>query len=292
MSLRKIICLFLILSAFVSCKKERIFLEPGVEIISYSLTEFPGEYLHLNITVEITNNDDRQPNINEVEYQVFIEGLTSEPEIFVVDTIFRTDEPLELTLPLTFKTDEALELVDQLEVGQELSYQVVGSISFNDPILKLFTIPVDVSGTAIVDMGFDEFYEEPTVLLSDIQIDYKIIDWTSYQFIINTSCLVDNPNPFDVTIDEVVYTVKVENVLSETNRYSDSHDEAFLMEKDAVSKLELPVVINLELIEALDLIEAISDGFISYWVEGVLHVSAVNGVAMDLNVPFELAGEY
>ena len=287
----RILVFVLLLTAFGSCRKEKLFVQPTTEIIGYSLREFPGDSIYLDIDVEITNNDDREVNISEIEYQVVVEGVSSGVELIVVDQEFKTDEPLLLTIPLTVATKDALELFSEIETGEELSYNVIGKISFNDPILKLFDMPINVSGTAVVDIGFDEYYEQPEIAITGISVDYEFISLTEYRFDFIVGSMISNPVPFEVTISEMEYQITLEGLMSDDHRYTELNSENLILPAEGAKTIDLPISFTLQLSDALPLIDALADGIISYAIDGNIQIVEVNEVPFELVVPFNLEGD-
>jgi len=287
----RLLFILLIIATLVSCKKEKLFVQPTTEIVGYSLREFPGDSIYLDIDVEITNNDDREVNISEIEYQVVVEGISSSLETVVVDQEFKTDEPLFLTLPLTVATKDALELFGDIETGEELAYNIIGKISFNDPILKLFDMPINMSGTAMVDIGYDEYFEQPEIAISSISADYEFVSLTEYRFNFVLGCMVSNPVPFDVLINEMEYVITLEGIVSEDHRYTEINTENLLLPAEGAKTIDLPISFTLKLEDALPLIENLSDGKVSYGIDGTIYIIEVNEVPFLYEVPFILEGD-
>ena len=165
-----------------SCKKENLFEQPTVEITGYSLLELPGEFTYLEIDMLVINNDTREVHIADVEYEVIIEGVTSEVEYEIIDQEMLSDTPLELSLPLTFVTKDAIQLLVKLEAGEELQYGVTGTFHVDDPILNLFDLPINVMGSTSLDVGIEDFYEQPVVEVDDIRGEYTTNGTSGFTF--------------------------------------------------------------------------------------------------------------
>ncbi len=272
-----------------SCKKKDLFEQPTIEVTGYTLLELPGEYTYLEIDMKVTNNDDREAHIKNVEYQVVIEGITSELEKEDIGKEILIDTPLELTLPLTLLTKDAIQLLVKLDAGEELSYSATGTFYVDDPILKLFDFPIDVQGNAYVEAGFDDFYKQPEVTIDDISGDYSN-NGTTYTFDFDVTNTVKNMDSRSVTIDEVEYTVTIEGTESETHLYSSSYSTDISIAGDGTISLNLPVTLNLNSAEGEALASAVDDGTVNYTVEGTFHATKVDGSTVDFILPLYITG--
>ncbi len=272
-----------------SCRKKDLFEQPSIEVTGYTLLELPGEYTYLEIDMIVTNNDSREAQIKDVEYQVVIEGVTSELEEEVIDKEILVDTPLELTLPITLLTREAIQLLAKLDAGENLNYEVTGVFHVDEPILKLFDLPIDVQGTAFVEAGFEDFYEQPEVTVDDISGTFSD-NGTTYTFDFDVTNTIENMDPRSVTIDEVEYIVFIEGIESETHLYSDSYSTDVTIAGNGTISLMLPVTLNLNSDEGEALANAIDDGTVDYAVEGIFHAVNVDGTAVDFFLPLYITG--
>ncbi|MCF6367074.1 MAG: LEA type 2 family protein [Bacteroidales bacterium] len=272
-----------------SCKKDKLFEQPTIEITGYTLKELPGEYTYLEIDMIVTNNDDRDAHIKDVEYQVEIEGVTSETEKQTIDKEI-SDTPLELTLPLTLLTNDAVKLLAKLDAGEQLNYTATGTFHVDDPILKLFDLPIDVTGTANVEAGFEDFYEQPEVTVDNISVKYTGTNKAGATFDFDVACTVQNMDSRGITIDEVEYVVYIEGIKSVTHLYSDSYSSEFSIAGNGTESLNLPVTLNLNSEDGTTLAQAIESGTINYSVEGTFHAVKVDGTTVDFVLPLYVTG--
>ncbi len=270
-----------------SCKKEDLFEQPTIEVTGYTLLELPGEFTYLEIDMKLTNNDDREAHIADVEYEVVIEGNTSETMEHDVDQDILIDTPLELTLPLTLKTNDAVQLLAKLDAGEELAYTATGTFHVDDAVLKLFDLPINVTGTATVDAGFEDFYEQPEVTVDEISGTFDD-NGTDYTFEFDVTNTVQNMDSRGVTIDEAEYTVYIDGIQSETHVYSSE----ISIDGNGTISLTLPVTLNLNESEGEALVSAIDDGTVDYSVEGTFHVIWVDGFdnPVDFVLPLYVTG--
>jgi len=283
--------IFLMISGILgtfSCHKKDLFEQPDIEITGYTLLDAPQEYTHLEINMLVYNNDKRDATIKDVEYQVEIEGVLSEMHEAVINKVIAQD-PLELTLPLTLKTSDAVKLLAKLDKGEELNYSATGTFHVDDPVIKLFDWPIDVSGTAYVEAGFEEFYELPDLTVDEITGDY-VDNGDTYTFDLDVTTTVHNNDPRSVVVDEVEYVVTVEGIESETHYYSDSYSTDLSVAGNGTATLNLPLTLNVTESEGETLANAINAGPVDYTVEGILHVINVDGTAMDFMLPMYLTG--
>lgn len=276
--------------ALFSCKKEDLFEQPDIEVTGFKLKELPGEYTHLDIDMKVLNNDHREAEIKDVEYQAIIEGYQSENEECDINKKILVSTPLELTLPLTMLTKDAVRLLAKLDAGEELNYEVTGTFHVDNPILKLFNLPINIDGKAYVDVGFDDFYKQPEVTVNDISGTYSINGFTSYSFDLDVNSTIENKDNRSATIDEVEYFVIIGGVQSETHRYSDSYSTDIVIEGGGIISLTLPVTLNLNPIAGAALVAEMLDGTIDYLVEGTFHVTEVEGANADFLLPLYVTG--
>ncbi len=273
-----------------SCSKEDLFEQPSIEVTGYSLKDLPGEFTHLEIDIILTNNDTREVHLADVEYQVVIEEISSEVEESDIDMEIPVNTPLELTLPLTLVTNDAIQLLAKLDAGEELEYSVTGTFHVDDAILKRFDFPINIQGTAYVEAGFEDFYEQPEVIVNEMEGSYSILGLTSYQFDFDVDCSVENIDVRDVLIDEVEYVVYIEGVQSETHLYSDSYSANFAIAGETTETLVLPVRLTLGISGGLTLVSALSDNTVEYIVKGTFHAIEVDGTAADFLLPLYVEG--
>ncbi|RLD49626.1 MAG: hypothetical protein DRI94_10770, partial [Bacteroidetes bacterium] len=187
-----IISTLLGLMTLFSCKNKDAFEQPTIDVKGFSLQELPGEYTNLNVDIELTNNDSREATIADASYQVVIEGAASENMTADINKEILVGTPLKLTLPLTLKTKDAIQLLAKLDAGQQLNYSVTGTFHADEPIIKRFDLPIDVQGTANVDVGYEDFYEQPDVTVTDISVSSSGDDVSGYTYNFDVSCDVKN----------------------------------------------------------------------------------------------------
>ncbi len=276
-------------TAMFSCDKEDLFDQPSIIVTGFSLEGLPGEYTTLNVDIQVINNDSKEATIKDVDYQVTIEGFVSENESCDIGQKIYNDVPLDLTLPLTLRTTDAIQLLSKLDAGQELSYTVDGTFHLDKAVLDKIDLPIDIEGTASVDVGFEDFFDQPEVTVNDMEGTYSI-GLTSYVFNYDVNCDVKNIDSRDAIVDEVEYIVYVEGVESDTHLYSDSYSTDINIAGGATIDMILPVTLSLGPIEGASLAAAMLDGTVSYTVEGTFHVIKVDGAAEDFLLPLYVTG--
>ena len=292
MKIKLLSILIIALSIFsmTSCHVEEMFEQPSITVTDVKLKELPGEYTHLLIDTEVTNNDDREVTIKDVEYTVEIEGATSEIETEDIGKEIVTGEPLKLTLPLTLKTKDAIALLAKLDAGKKLNYSAIGTFHVAEGIPKLFDLPLDVQGEAEIKVGFESFYIQPEVTVSDIDVSYKKNDDNTYTFDFDVACSAKNKDTRGVTIEDIEYKVKIENILSKTHFYSDTYSTDLVIAVNETKALNLPVSLKLNQTEGATLAQAIENGTINYTVEGTFQVIKINDTNTDFLLPLYLTG--
>ncbi|MEA3451371.1 MAG: hypothetical protein U9Q83_05650, partial [Bacteroidota bacterium] len=187
--------LVLIFVAF-SCNKKELFEQPTVEVTGYTLTELPGDSAHIEVNMTLVNNDKRDALVKDAQYIVDIEGFISGTENVTIDKQIFPDTIYEFTLPLTLATEDAIQLLVKMDKGEELSYIATGTFHVEDPYLKGFDWPIDVSGKALVITGFEDYFEQPDVVVDSVEVVYTINGTlpfaTSYDFDKEVYCSVTN----------------------------------------------------------------------------------------------------
>ncbi len=273
-----------------SCNKSKLFEQPSIEVTGFTLKELPGEFTYLDIDILVTNNDKRDALIKDVEYTVIVEGYTCETEQEDVNQTILADEPLALTLPLTLRTKDAIQLLAILDQGQELEYSVTGTFHVDEPVKNLFDLPIDVAGTAIVDVGFEDFYEQPEVTVNEITIVSSESGSTSVTYQFEVDCTVENMDPRDVVVDEVEYVVTIEGIDSEPHFYSDTYATNLSVTGNGTVDLTLPVAVEMTPTEEAAFNAAVESGTVDYSVEGTFHAITVDGAASDFLLPLYITG--
>jgi LEA14-like dessication related protein len=278
---------FLIGSVTISsCKKS--FDQPSIEVTGYTLKELPKEYTYLDLELLVTNNDEREALIKDAEYTAVIEGFAAQTENEVINKEILVGTPLELTLPLTLKTNDAIQLLKMLDNGESLDYIVYGNFHVDEPVKKLFNLPIDISGTANVEVGIDDFYEQPEVTVTAIDGTYSGL--TSFEFEFDVENTVQNMDSRSVIIDEVEYTVTIEGVKSSKHLYSDTYLTNIDIAGNGSVDLTLPVDINLSLADGATLITGLADATADYVIEGTFRVIDVEGETADFLLPLYVTG--
>lgn len=266
-----------------------LFKQPSIEITGYTLLELPGDTAHLEIDMLLTNNDFRSVHIYDVDYQAIIDGITALPEYVILDQTIPADT-ITLTMPLTLLTDDAIQLLDKLEEGESIPYSVTGTFHIDDPVLDQFDLPINISGEATVDVGYEDFYEQPEVTVTSIAGTYRINGFTSYKLDFNVVCDVHNMDLRSATIDEIEYTVTIEGVKSNKHYYSSAYSTDFVVAGDDTESLTLPVTFTLGLSGGAAMVAAIADGTVNYVVEGTFHVIKADGTTVDFILPLYVTG--
>jgi len=243
----------------------------------------------MNITMLLTNNDTRTAHIYDADYQVVVDGISALPEHVIVDQTIPVDT-ITLTMPLTLLTADAIQILDKLDAGESLPYTCTGTFHLDDPVFEDFDLPIDISGTATVDVGYEDFYDQPVVTVNNMSGNYHINGFTSYTITYDVNCTVQNLEARTATVDEIEYTVTIEGTKSGKHYYSNSYVTDFLIGASATENLTLPVSFNLNLSSGAAMVAALSDGTVEYIVEGTFHVILVDGTEADFILPLYVTG--
>jgi hypothetical protein len=144
----------------------------------------------------------------------------------------------------------------------------------------LFDFPIDITGNAIIDVGFDDFYQQPETTVNSFSGTYTST-YTTVTFNLMVDCTVQNMDSRAVDIDQVEYIVTVEGVVSNTHFYN---TPIFIAGNGSIN-LNLPVTLTVPIAQSSSLISALSDGYAAYIVEGTFHAVQVDGGAVDFVLP-------
>ncbi len=267
----------------------QLFAQPTIEVTGYELLELPGDTTFMNITMLLTNNDTRTAHIYDADYQVVVDGISALPEYVIVDQTIPVDT-ITLTMPLTLLTADAIQILDKLDAGESLPYTCTGTFHLDDPVFEEFDLPIDISGTATVDVGYEDFYDQPVVTVNNMSGNYHINGFTSYTITYDVNCTVQNLEARAATVDEIEYTVTIEGTKSGKHYYSNSYSTNFLIGASATENLTLPVNFNLNLSSGAAMVTALADGTVEYIVEGTFHVILVDGTEADFTLPLYVTG--
>lgn len=294
--LKKILILFFILAVIttLSCDIKKLFEQPAVTVDGFSLKELPGDTTLLDIDVTITNQDKRDGQIGLTTYKAVIEGIESKEMTYKLNETILSETPLATTLPLELPTEGAAYLLNKLKKDEPLNFSVVGTAFEENRGLYL---PLEVEGTATVEVGYEDYFNQPEVTVNNITGTYSINGFppTSYTFDLMVDCDVQNMDSHSATIDEVVYTVYLEGVPSEEETYIP--DPLISIDENGGTNdtvtIDLPVVFNTTNSEGLTIIAGASDdGQVSYIVEGTFHaLTEIDEESMDFYLPLYVTGE-
>ncbi|MCD6337619.1 MAG: LEA type 2 family protein, partial [Candidatus Marinimicrobia bacterium] len=276
--------------ALFSCSIEDLFIQPEVEITNYTLLELPADTAFLDIDMLVTNMDKRQVHVADVDYEVVLEGITLPAQTAILDMDIYPDSTIDMTLPLSMVTSDAVRILAKLDAGKELNYTVTGLFHVDDPIYNLFDIPLNVTGTAEVDAGYEDFYDMPTVTLIDISGNFTANGSDSYIFDFDVTCAVHNNDARAATVDEVDYIVNIEGITTEEHHLSDTYPDGLFLEGNSDDTLTLPIMLTLDAISGAQLATAVHDGHIDYSVEGIFHATEVDSIDSDFTLPLYLNG--
>ncbi len=291
-----IILLFAVgLFTLTSCNKKALFVQPSIEVTGVSLKELPQDSVHLLIDLKIKNNDTREADILDASYQATIEGIVSGKQHVQLNKTIQTDSPLVVTLPLTLLTSDAILLLKKLNKGESLDYTVTGTFHVNQKHLNNFDLPLDVTGTTSVKVGYDDFFKQPEVTVDSIHGTY-IISGTfpsyTYTFNLKADCSIKNVDNRSAVIDEIKYVTTVEGVQSDQELYSQAYPgTTFDINAGETKRLILPVKLVLNNTQGLQLAQGLSDGYADYIIKGTFHTEKVDGVSNVFELPLYEKGK-
>lgn len=287
--MKKLLFLITVITIFsFSCSIEDLFEQPSIKVLGIELGENPGEYTDLDVKIQVINNDSRDAFITDVEYTVVIEGFKSQKHYSDIDK--KLNDKLTLTLPLTLKTIDAVQLLTRLNNGETLEYKIDGVFNVEKDADFLDDLPLDIEGTTNVDVGYDDFYEQPSVTVNSMGYTYTINGLTSYTFEFDVDCDVTNNDTRSVVIDEVEYVVYIEGAESEKHLYSDTYVDNLAIDGSSSVNLNLPVTLNVGVIDGAALLTSVGDGYANYVIEGTFHAIEVDGSAYEITLPLYVTG--
>lgn len=219
-----LIIMILIISIFsiiLSCNMADCFKQPTVEVEGYSLKGLPDDWTDLEVDVVIYNNDWRKATVTTMSYEAEIEGVDSKKMKHTLNKTLVPNVGLKATFPLTLPTAGAAILLKKLEKGQKLDFDITGVFHVNDPVLSTFDLPINTSGKADVDVGYEKYFEQPEVTVNSFTVvKLTTVDIFYYDIDLSVDVDVTNMDIHDATIDEVKYTVNIEGFNSEKETYT------------------------------------------------------------------------
>ncbi len=278
----------------MSCNKEKLFQQPTIEVLGYELKGLPTDSAHIDVNIKLTSTDKRSVHLADVDYQVNIEGYLSGVEKCDIDKDIEPDSSLEMTLPLTLATDDAIQLLSMLDKGQSLDYTVTGTFHVDDPFYNLLDFPINISGSAKVEVGFEEYFEQPDVNVDSVVTSYVTTEIngipTSYTFNMRVYTTVTNKDNRSAVIDEIEYTPTIEGKTAAKGYYSDTHTEDFSIEAGASDTVSFPLTLSFGATDGAVFLSKLMDGYADYIVEGTFHTIKVDGEAADFKLPLYVEG--
>jgi LEA14-like dessication related protein len=226
---RGILGLLSVILITAGCSLDSMFQQPQVTVIDYELVELPGDTTKLLIECDIKNMDSHDGDVKSVTYVAVIEGVTSLNMTYTTPFTMKGNQTLRMKLPLTLPTAEAALLLDKLNAGKSLNYTVTGKFTA-DTFLGTQELSLNVSGTAAVEVGIEDFFIQPFVEMNETE-GFYVTDigsppppFGSNQPVkINIKeVIVSNKDAHNATVKQMVYTVNLEGVNSEKMTYTPS----------------------------------------------------------------------
>ena len=222
------------IAAFSGCSRENFFKQPKLKILSVQLLELPTDTTKLSITAKVINLDRKAAVVKKIDYTVSFpdDDVVSEMMTYEQDLALAGNDNVTQTFPLTITTEGAGKLLKKLVQGQTLAYQVQGDFVVHNAIAGTLTLPVDVSGDASVEIGYESFFEQPQVVVDNYVVED--INWGPPPFYLppisadlKADITVTNMSAYSATITEVQYLVKIEGTsATQYETYGDEPAEA------------------------------------------------------------------
>ena len=216
--------LFLSVLLFSSCSLDSMFQQPQVTVIDYELVELPGETTKLLIECDVKNMDSHDGDVKSINYVAVIEGVTSESMTYNTPFTMLGNQTLRMKLPLTLPTADAALLLDKLNAGKSLSYTVTGKFTA-DTFLGTQELSLNISGSAFVDIGIEDFFLQPSVEMNETAGFYVTSlgnppFFTQPITIEIKEVIVSNNDAHSAAVKQMDYTVNIEGVNSQKMTYT------------------------------------------------------------------------
>ncbi|NPV02024.1 MAG: hypothetical protein HPY53_11650 [Brevinematales bacterium] len=222
--------LFLSVILLSSCSLDSMFQQPQVTVIDYELVELPGDTTKLLIECDVKNMDSHDGDVKSINYVAVIEGVTSESMTYNTPFTMLGNQTLRMKLPLTLPTADAALLLDKLNAGKSLSYTVTGKFTA-DTFLGTQELKLNISGSAAVDVGIEEFFQQPSVEMNETKGFLvtsigspgvpPLVPATPVVIQIK-EVIVSNKDIHGAAVIKMDYTVNIEGVNSEKMSYTPS----------------------------------------------------------------------
>jgi LEA14-like dessication related protein len=216
--------LFLSVLLLSGCSLDSMFQQPQVTVIDYELVELPGETTKLLIECDVKNMDSHDGDVKSINYVAVIEGVTSESMTYNTPFTMLGNQTLRMKLPLTLPTADAALLLDKLNAGKSLSYTVTGKFTA-DTFLGTQELSLNISGSAFVDIGIEDFFLQPSVEMNETAGFYVTSlgnppFFTQPITIEIKEVIVSNNDAHSASVKKMDYTVNIEGVNSQKMTYT------------------------------------------------------------------------
>ncbi|MCK4797707.1 MAG: hypothetical protein KAT05_10010 [Spirochaetes bacterium] len=288
-----IICIFSFVIIFFGCNLANWFKQPTVDVKDYTLTELPTEYTKLDVDVVVTNNDWRNAAVTTVTYKAEIEGVDSKSMTHKLNETLIAGQALDITMPLTLPTEGAALLLKKLGKGQKLDFTITGIFHVDDPCLSTFDLPLNTSGKAKVDVGYEEYFAQPEVEVNSFTVTSVTPGLFTTDIDLSVDITVTNMDTHDATIDEVEYIVNIEGVKSDEEIYNTTFNiaAANLIGDDDEEDLTM-TNISLHDVSNITLAAWTLAGHVSYTVTGTFHAETDLGNGpIEFYLPLYVTGD-
>ncbi|OHD56836.1 MAG: hypothetical protein A2Y33_12775 [Spirochaetes bacterium GWF1_51_8] len=224
---RTVIFVFMLFLA--ACSLDSMFQQPQVTVIDYELVELPGDNTKLLIECDVKNMDSHDGTVQSITYTAVIEGVTSQNMTYSSQFTILGNQTLRMKLPLTLPTADAALLLDKLNAGKSLSYTVTGKFTA-DTFLGIQELSLNISGSAFVEIGIEDFFIQPFIEMNESQ-GFYVTDLGSPPAPFGSNqpveieikeVIISNKDAHSATVKNMIYTVSIEGVNSQKMTYTPS----------------------------------------------------------------------
>ncbi|MBN1646739.1 MAG: hypothetical protein JW874_01785 [Spirochaetales bacterium] len=227
----KILFGFLFAAVFLTAACEISFEQPTINYNSFELLELPGEFTRLLVNADITNNDSREADIEEVVFTVTIEGIVSEEMTYSDPINLESGETKTVDMLLDFRTEDAAALLVLLDNDAELNYTVTGTITA-DTALGLMDLDLDTGGTAVVEVDIDDYFLQPDIDVQTVVYNGGIPTILTSSMTFGIGAEICNNDSHAATFKSAEYTVMLEGGLTSSPADYDPADFAIAASGD------------------------------------------------------------
>ena len=250
--------------------------QPNISLKNINLSEISFDNAKLMLDVEIENPNNFSVNLDGYNYDLalnktpFVKGKFSEPQTINAGAKSNFKVPVEIKYKDLYDTFQSL-------VGKDkIDYDVLMGFDFNIPMLGKHTIPLKNKGSLPLP-------KIPKVKFDDMKLDNLSLSGAD----LNIKIIVENPNAFDITLNNFNYDLNVDGKEWAKSVSSDKIN----VPKKGENVLTIPVSIDFFTMGSAAYNAITSSKPLDYKLKGMMNIDTSLPIMKNVNVPLERAGK-